>query len=315
MCLWAVDQKIFMILLRLSPNVQMESIRRDVEISMFSRRAFIVTACCVAHQSVHNALGSEKSNVFVCSTPDDALNSIFSIDEYKIPMGSKLEIDNSIKKFSITPYGTAFYKDRWLPSDGLTPSTGLITLGVSFLNGTDSQKQAVVDAASVWTGGTTSNKLVFSFGIQASSSQIRVEFDAPANDSYIGRQNLSVDKSLPTLRIHDNVSTVIQHEFGHALGLQHEQQFPDQTIIWNEKAVIDEMAAAPNYWSASTTRANILTKYTSKDAVCIGDRKFNEKSIMLYPIPSRWTTNGFSVGTNQSISDGDIRCLKGLYGI
>ncbi|KZC00496.1 hypothetical protein AU375_03341 [Methylobacterium radiotolerans] len=286
---------------------------------MLTRRSFVLGACCAGHAA---AIGecfadTEKKidNVFVCSTIDPGPLNGFSIDKYKADVGEAPSIDTSIKNFSMTSYGTSFMRDRWLRSDGLTPNTGIITLGVNFINGNSYQKDLVRSSASAWTAGKLAKRLAFEYDVPPSSSQIRVLFDAGVNDSYVGRDNLKISKTASTLRLQDLAPHVIQHEFGHALGLQHEQQFPDNTIQWDEKAVINEMAGPPNYWDETQTRQNILAKYKSKDAVCVGDPSFNKKSIMLYPIPSSWTLNGFSVGTNASISDRDFACLGGLYGV
>jgi hypothetical protein len=67
-------------------------------------------------------------------------------------------------------------------------------------------------------------------------------------------------------------------------------------------------------WSETITRDNILNRY-AQAANCVGSPSFDRQSIMLYPIPVRWTRNGFSSVQNMMISDGDRQCATGLYSV
>ena len=40
---------------------------------------------------------------------------------------------------------------------------------------------------------------------------------------------------------------------------------------------------------------------------------FDEKSIMLYPFPASWTTNGVGTTNNSDLSDMDIELAKRIY--
>jgi len=70
------------------------------------------------------------------------------------------------------------------------------------------------------------------------------------------------------------------HEIGHTLGAMHEHQNPFAGIEWNEKAVIDDLSGAPNYWYLETIKHNILDKI-AKDTV--QGSEFDPNSIMEYP--------------------------------
>lgn len=101
------------------------------------------------------------------------------------------------------------------------------------------------------------------------------------------------------------------HEFGHALGLRHEHANPSNPVVWNRAVVIADMARQG--WTASMVEHNIFQKFGPEYA-CLGDPTFNPTSIMLYPIPRRWTQNNLEFGQNMRIGEGDFKCLHALYG-
>ncbi|WP_262030207.1 hypothetical protein [Microvirga sp. Mcv34] len=280
---------------------------------MISRRAFVGGCCSATLLSYSPRVARAQGGVFICSTPDSVSSSRdFELSQFGTQSGpSKFELDTLKQQFDFSDYGTSFLRDRWLDSDGQTPNSGMITLGVSFLNGSPAQQEIFRTAADAWFVGPLKTRLAFRYlpSKERGKSQIRVEFDAPVNESYIGRNCLRVPDPAPTMRISDLMPHVIQHECGHALGLQHEHQNPNVPFQWIREAVIADMAQRG--WSEQKTVQNILDRYT-KNAACIGDPGFNEKSIMLYPIPSRWT-NRFSSEENIVLSDRDRKCLQGLY--
>jgi len=252
----------------------------------------------------------------VCTTVDPPLQD-FQINDFAAEEGiSTTQLNDAAlaatTEFKLTPYGTAFLNQRWRQSDGLTPNSGLITLGIAFLEGSEIQKDAVRKLASNWLIGDLDQKIAFKFDVASEHSQIRITFAANGgNNSLVGRQNLSAPVTIRTMNLAQVTARAIQHEFGHALGLHHEHMHPTNGIIWNEQVVIDEMLAMQG-WLPKTTKQNILNKYTV-EAACVGDPLPNRDSIMMYPIPKRWTLNNFSTKLNSSISERDKMCLIGLY--
>ena len=96
----------------------------------------------------------------------------------------------------------------------------------------------------------------------------------------------------------------ILHEFGHALGCIHEHQSPASTIKWNEPAAI--RAYSFGGWTAIEVKENLFMKYTQTK---ITNSKFDSKSIMVYPIDSSFTLDGYEVPWNTQLSNQD----KTLY--
>lgn len=267
----------------------------------------MVCACCASR--ITKAVGADT--VFLCSTIDPELGATLEIVDFGT---NAVELDfegNSVPAdLEITDYGSAFSNFRWRPADGLTPDSDIITLGVSFVGGTKAEHEFVQEAAVDWIIGDPTLPLQFQFGVSADQSQIRIDFvPSDGNRSEIGNLARLVPLTLPTMNLAEVTRRSVHHEFGHALGLLHEHAHPASGIQWNEQAVIDELSSK---WSEKEVRTQILKKFP-KGASCVGDPAFNTESIMLYPIPARWTLDGFSTELNIEISDRDRRCLRGLY--
>jgi hypothetical protein len=170
-------------------------------------------------------------------------------------------------------------------------------------------------AASDWLRNGVEANLDFSWNVPVGGARIRVRFGPGGNWSRIGRNALSVtDTAQPTMNIEQNIDYILKHEFGHALGLRHEHQHPGGTIQWNEASVIAAMANQNPPWTAEYTRENIFTRF-DENTRCIGDPNLNPNSLMMYPIPREWTTNGFSSNPSSKIEDRDLMCVRGLYSL
>src|SRR5262249_48337201 len=74
---------------------------------------------------------------------------------------------------------------------------------------------------------------------------------------------------------------VVLHEFGHALGLQHEHRNPAAGIKWNVKAV-KEYYAKTQGWSEKEIEENVLNPLKADRS---NYTAFDSKSIMVYAIP------------------------------
>lgn len=203
-------------------------------------------------------------------------------------------------------------------------------LNVHFMNGSQQLKERVAAIANEWT--------------QYMSRRFRFYYDAPplryrripkpgggqvrvpvglATDiaisfwsngggrSYIGSYSRQISRTgQPSMELPlSGERRIVLHEFGHALGLHHEHQNPTQNIRWNVPAVYNYYAQ--NYgWSKEMVDNNVLTKLSSNTT---NFTVFDDKSIMLYPIPAQLTLDGYSTGWNQELSSEDKRFVRRVY--
>lgn len=186
------------------------------------------------------------------------------------------------------------------------------TLKVRFMDGVPSVQAKVEAFAKTWEKYAN---IKLEFGNDP-NAEIRISFLQEGSWSYIGTDCLSIAKTQPTMNFgwlkpntqDDEYSRVVIHEFGHALGCIHEHQHPKNGIQWNKEAVYRYFAQQG--WSKAQVDSNMFAKY---DATQTQFSKFDKKSIMMYPIPPEWTTNGFTTGWNKVLSATDKRFIKKEY--
>lgn len=100
------------------------------------------------------------------------------------------------------------------------------------------------------------------------------------------------------------------HEFGHALGLTHEHMNPGGHIDWNREQVIKDLSGPPNNWSIQQIENNIFRTFEKSKT---NFTALDKNSIMMYPIPAKWTKSGFNVGLNTGLSAVDKQFIKEQY--
>jgi hypothetical protein len=196
---------------------------------------------------------------------------------------------------------------KWTPGDVIT---------VSFLDGDPSIQAQVRDVAGQWMAPGMAN-LTLDFR-KSTDTMIRISFQYDGSWSTIGTTcKLVRDRNEPTMNYgwlddatDEELQRVVLHEFGHALGLIHEHQNPAGGINWDREAVSRDLAGPPNNWPPDVIERNMFEAYSQEET---NFSALDPDSIMMYPIPAKWTTDGFSVGLNPALSAQDKAFIREQY--
>jgi len=190
-----------------------------------------------------------------------------------------------------------------------TWSTGS-TLRIKFLNGDTTQKRMVKQYATEWTKYAN---LFFEF-IETGLADIRIRFDSTkGNHSAVGTDAMNESNNSINFDITANTTEKIAkkhilHEFGHALGLLHEQSSPINKINWNLDTVY-AFYKKEMKWSMKEVDENVLHTY----GYTFTNGEYDARSIMHYYIRPFFTKENKAVGGNYELSDGDKKLIAALY--
>jgi hypothetical protein len=99
------------------------------------------------------------------------------------------------------------------------------------------------------------------------------------------------------------------HEFGHSLGLLHEQSFPGG-IKWNKSPEVYAYYEKTQGWDKKKVDAQV---FEVNNVFYTNGTTYDPKSIMQYPVEAWQTTDGFTVPRNDDFSAGDKSLIAALY--
>ncbi len=109
--------------------------------------------------------------------------------------------------------------------------------------------------------------------------------------------------SIPEMR------RVVVHEFGHSLGLLHEQSYPG-AVNWKRTDSIYNYYRESQGWTKEQVDFNV---FEVSSQFYTNGTSYDAKSIMHYSINTWETTDGYSVKQNYEISAGDKAIIGALY--
>ncbi|MGV8917543.1 MAG: M12 family metallopeptidase [Pseudomonas sp.] len=192
------------------------------------------------------------------------------------------------------------------------------TLKIGFVSDDlpDNHKQAIISAINKWQPFVN---LTFEFidGRDGTpgygQGDIRIHTDSTHNYTLIGTDAKGNDSWTPTMVLgikpsNPRFESTIMHEFGHALGAEHEHQHPEANIPWDVPKVYAHYAKSGT--SAEDVDEQVLNKlHISQTTYTPYDRQ----SIMHYPVPNDQTIGDWEIGINSRISAKDQAFMRLAY--
>ncbi len=118
---------------------------------------------------------------------------------------------------------------------------------------------------------------------------------------------LMLTQSAPRWNFKEMKSTVL-HEFGHALGMLHEQSYPG-AIKWNTDTVYKYYEKTQG-WGKEQVDFNVLE---ASNQFFTNGTQYDPKSIMHYSVEAWQTVDGYSLPANYELSAGDKSLIAALY--
>lgn len=202
---------------------------------------------------------------------------------------------------------------------------------VCFFGGPAQLRSRIVQIASQWT--TLGGYVPLDFGNPANPrscttsefSQVRVGFAYKGYWSMVGTDSVNLaaqyEQSM-NFALYDinppaepTFSRVVLHEFGHALGFQHEHQSQTSPCAseFNWDAIYAYLQGPPNYWSIEQIDHNLRPLNEPGDV----SSPFDNDSIMLYSFPASFYKAGtgaqcYTPGNNV-ISQVDVDAILRFY--
>jgi hypothetical protein len=230
-------------------------------------------------------------------------------EEYRVQAARAAAAENPLNlPRGVPPELALEHRKMWRPGRALK---------VRFLEGERSVQARVRQFAEEWT---THANIRFQF-VTTGDAEIRIAFQNDGSWSAVGTDALVTEyfqRDEPTMNFgwltedgsDVEYSSVVLHEFGHALGCVHEHESPAATIKWNKPVVYRDLAGPPNYWDKATVDRNVFEKYSASQTKYT---EFDRASIMLYAFPASWTLDGQAYEENTKLSALDTKFIAECY--
>lgn len=231
----------------------------------------------------------------------------------------------------VNPDGTTSIRTQRVPQVAAVSTSVLWsageTLGVLFMNWHDQMRllNEVERCGREWEK-YANLRLVFSTSreglrrLGAENANVRISFKYPLDgktggSSLLGKASSGQEDthSMQLILAPDTdtveVRRVALHEFGHALGYQHEHMNPINGVQWKQPD-------ARNYyrrhtgWSNEEVERNIFRRLSLAENVAT---TFDRDSIMCYSIPASITLDGYGVRSNTALSYLDTESARIIY--
>lgn len=184
-------------------------------------------------------------------------------------------------------------------------------LKVRFLEGDPLVQDRVRKTAATWSefAGIT-----FDFGDHP-TADIRIAFQAGKGSwSYVGTCSVTEPEAtmnfgwLTRSSSDDEVNRVVLHEFGHALGLEHEHQSPENDIPWDKPKVYEHYARIG--WGKTEVDDFVFKRLSRSET---NFSQFDRQSIMLYAVDNEMTVGDYEVPWNTKLSATDKSFIGQWY--
>lgn len=140
--------------------------------------------------------------------------------------------------------------------------------------------------------------------------RIKADNQSDAGNSDLGSLS-EVDITKPSMEIgfkgglSDSTGRLVMHEFGHALGILHEHQHPDNTLDINLSKIREDYAA-------QGFSGSIDEDYRRIDYPVIRSG-YDQASVMHYSFPKKYLNSGEPFPSVNELSEGDKQFARSLY--
>lgn len=265
--------------------------------------------------------------VAIAQTPDP---SKFIVEA--LPEESATRVENERKMFQL--FGLA---DHDKTTKGVVNALKLWTysydaIRVCFLGGSREARERVVQVATEWKAAVPGLPLDFAdagdpptCGSGHNINHIRISFNRKGYWSHVGTDSIRlVGQNQPSMNLQDldwkfndqtEFRSTVLHEFGHAIGFNHEHQNPMSACNseFNWPLIRKWLHGPPNNWDDATIDFNMGALHEQG----LLATSFDKSSIMLYTFPPEYFINGSGAKcyskVNTELSAGDIDLARKLY--